>query len=418
MPGYGGTLAAVRCLGRQGIPVTVAAPADDVIAPARWSRHSARTVRCPPATDADGFLEWLLWFGARERRHVLYPTSDDLAFLISVHRDELSRYFDLYQPSSQAIVRLLDKKKLAEACASLGIPAPLAWFPRCEDDVERVAREAQFPVVLKARTQVRRVKQTKGIVVDTPAGLLAGFRSFLSEHEYFAGLAPHFEDFRQPMVQQYFSAAGQNVHSLSGFVDRSGKVLAVRASNKVFQRTQPVGLGVCFETAQVEAALVQTVEKLCASVGHFGVFEVEFLREGERALLIDFNPRFYSQMAFDAARGMPLPLFAYHAALGHDDALGTLAARAAESVEGATIYTQRFIFELILLAERLGGALPASEYARWRSWYAANRSRAVDVSIDPADPLPGLLHAVSEIASGFRALPRIVNGKGRSPRRA
>jgi predicted ATP-grasp superfamily ATP-dependent carboligase len=416
MPAYGGTLAAARALGRSGIPVTVAA--DEWIAPARWSRYATRVVRCASPTSFDRFLDWLLGFGKYEGRHVLYPTSDDQAFLIAANARALAEYFDLYQPSVQTLVRLLDKKALAEACRSVGVPVPQSWFPRDEADIVRIAREARFPVVIKARTQVCRVKQTKGVVVEGADHLLAGYRSFLSQHEYRPGLAPHFEDVRQPMVQHYCRSGGQRIYSLSGFVHRDGKVLGARASEKIYQRTQPVGLGVCFETAAVDPALVDAVERLCAEVGHFGVFEVEFVREEGTAMVIDFNPRFYSQMAFEIERGLPLPLLAYHAARGDDEALRGIAARAAASSDGAKIYTQRFIFELILLVERLGGTLSASEYARWRRWHSQNRARAADVFADPDDPLPGLCHVVNEVASGFRALPRVFLSGKRSPRYA
>ena len=53
------------------------------------------------------------------------------------------------------------------------------------------------------------------------------------------------------------------------------------------------------------APLAAAVARLCRGLGYFGAFEVEFLREGERRMVIDFNPRFYGQMAFDVKRGLP-----------------------------------------------------------------------------------------------------------------
>ena len=51
-------------------------------------------------------------------------------------------------------------------------------------------------------------------------------------------------------------------------------------------------------------------------IGYFGVFEAEFIRLGDERLLIDFNPRFFGQMGFDVARGLPIVGLAYEAALG------------------------------------------------------------------------------------------------------
>jgi len=48
------------------------------------------------------------------------------------------------------------------------------------------------------------------------------------------------------MVQQFFTEAAQGIYSISGFIDASGKRLAVRAANKVLQRPRKLGIGLCF----------------------------------------------------------------------------------------------------------------------------------------------------------------------------
>src|SRR6185436_8012837 len=102
MPGYGGTLAAVRCLGRAGIAVTVAS--DAPAQAASWSRWTTRRVRCPPPRDRPRFMRWLLEFGQREPGHVLYPTCDDLAFLFARGADEIRKSFLLYQPEVRTLL--------------------------------------------------------------------------------------------------------------------------------------------------------------------------------------------------------------------------------------------------------------------------------------------------------------------------
>jgi predicted ATP-grasp superfamily ATP-dependent carboligase len=55
MADYYGTLAAVRSLGRLGVPITVAE--SKLLAPARWSRYVTRRVGCPDVSDSEAFLE-------------------------------------------------------------------------------------------------------------------------------------------------------------------------------------------------------------------------------------------------------------------------------------------------------------------------------------------------------------------------
>ena len=69
------------------------------------------------------------------------------------------------------------------------------------------------------------------------------------------------------------------------------------------------------------------------SAGYFGMFEAEFIRLPGRSLLIDINGRLYNQLAFDVARGLPLPTLFYQGALGNDEAVAaaTVAAAGADS---------------------------------------------------------------------------------------
>src|SRR2546430_6977686 len=94
-PGWTGTLAAVRVLGRAGVPVIVM---DDRRLPhSRFSRHATRFVRCP-SLESGAFVEWLLEFGKREPGMVVYPTSDSLSYLYALHQDRLGKYFTLSLP--------------------------------------------------------------------------------------------------------------------------------------------------------------------------------------------------------------------------------------------------------------------------------------------------------------------------------
>ena len=211
------------------------------------------------------------------------------------------------------------------------------------------------------------------------------------------------------MVQRYFPRAAESIYSITGFIDETGELFAARAAVKVFQRTRPVGLGLAFAAAPLDLELAGTVARLCRVLGYFGVFEVEFVRADGRRMVIDFNPRFYGQMAFDVARGLPLPLLAWHAARGDRRALaeGIAGARRAPD-DGAAIYCHRFVFELALAAQRLSGSMTRAERDRWREWYHRHRSRAVDASADARDWLPGLVHAAAEVAPGLRALGGVI----------
>jgi predicted ATP-grasp superfamily ATP-dependent carboligase len=401
--GFYGTLAAARCFGRNGIDVTVAAPAK--LGPASWSRFVGRRVQCPPESQPEAFVAWLLDFGRREPlQHVLYPTSDELAWLVSVHREALSEFFHLYDPGVDAVYGLLNKRKLFEVGQTVGLRLPRTWFPESEADLEAVAREARFPVLLKPTTQILYSTHVKGHPVAEPAQLASEYSAFVQD-----GYAPMLVRFdpevARPMVQEFHPEAAQGIYSLSGFVDETGELFEVRGAMKVLQRPRRLGVGVCFESAPVRADLAEGLQRLCGRVGYHGVFEVEFIQTKEDFLLIDFNPRYYGQMGFDIARGLPLPLLAYHAALGDREAL-LREVQAARAWRGrGEVFCNRIALEMLLNLQRLSGALPVDEARQWRRWLEDHRAVSVDPLIDSDDLVPTAME-----------LAQILYGSARHPR--
>ncbi len=182
MPSYHGTLAAMRCLGAAGIPVTVAE--GNPLVPALWSRFAARRVRCPDPANPSRFMRWLLEFGAREPGHVLYPTSDDLAWLYSMHRDELAKRFVLRHPSPQVTYGLLNKIRLRTAAEAAGISMPRTWVPANDRDFAEIETTARFPVVIKPQTQILFQPHAKGVPVWRPQDLQRSYAEFSSATRY------------------------------------------------------------------------------------------------------------------------------------------------------------------------------------------------------------------------------------------
>jgi D-aspartate ligase len=400
MPTFGGTLAAVRALGARGIPVTVAG--SEFLAPARWSRYAQRFVRSPPPRKMEAFLEWLLRFGERQPGHFLYPASDDLAWLFASHAEELKRNFLLFQPPVQTVVQLLDKKKLHAACAEVGLDTMATWFPENVTDVERVLQELPLPIVIKPRTQVRLSTGNHGRLIEDRGDVVRRYTEWLARDVHHAGLEKDFGDVSSPMLQAFEMGASVGIYSLSGFVHRDGQLLGARAAMKVLQRPPRVGVGLCFEDAPVELDLLERVVNLCHRVGYFGVFEVEFVVDGEARSLIDFNPRFYGQMHFESARALPLPLFAYYAALEDETALKALAEEARGHDTAGSAYCFEFGHRMLMTLRWLAGTSSTAEASRWRQWRTAKGARLVDASADTEDWLPGLVAASAEMWNAAR----------------
>jgi predicted ATP-grasp superfamily ATP-dependent carboligase len=392
-----GTLAAVRSLGRAGVPVAVG---DSVrVAPAFFSRYATRRVHSPPASDGPRFLKWLQGFVDGER-YVVYPTSDELVFLLSAHRDELGDRLALYQPDLPTALRILDKRRLLDAARAAGFDAPDTWFPETGAEVERAAREADDALMIKPRTQAFLKNHRKGAVVPRGvASVRAAYEQFVREHTYGEPLVSTMPELTRPMLQRFHAEAVDRIFSVSGFRDREGEHVALLGAVKVLQRPRRLGIGLCFEAADVPRDVADRVRRLLAELSYFGVFEIEFIRtNGGRLSVIDMNPRFYNQMALDIARGLDLPRLAYAAALGDRDEVARLVEQAG-AADGDRAFCNRMGLRVLVGAQRLFGRMSSADAERWQSWVQAQErdGALVDSVAAEDDPRPRVVDAVGQL---------------------
>jgi predicted ATP-grasp superfamily ATP-dependent carboligase len=401
MPSYYGTLAAVRSLGRLQIPVTTASPRRFTIA--STSKYTGAHLSCPATTDSKQFLRWLDAFGNANVKHVLLPTCDDTAWLYARHREHLAANFHVGPLDIEAIHQLLHKRHLAEHARAAGLETPTTWFPETEQDLQRVLDEATFPVLVKPVTQVLFESRSKGLVVHRPADLCAAYRNFL-KLRHGREIVAYDSSVEKPMVQEYYAEAHTGIYNIAGYA-RAGKLHDVRAGRKVLQRPRALGIGVCFEEAPVEQPLVDGLERLLQRLNFSGVFEAEFVKLRRRALFIDFNPRFYNQMGFEVARGLPLPVLAYQDALPEQGPRLVPETRQSLATPGK-VFAHGTAFKVMIGAQRLSGVLSREEAQSWRGWYAAHEGSRVDAVSDPDDVWPARLDTLQMLQHHLRH-PRI-----------
>jgi predicted ATP-grasp superfamily ATP-dependent carboligase len=395
-----GTLAAARDLGGRGVPVVLAS--DAALPPARWSRHVTRTVRCPSTSDPERFLEWLHAFGDREPGHVYYPTSDDAAWLTALHHGTLSSRFRLYAPPLPALALLLDKGRLMSAAAEAGLAVPETWCPGDEAEVARLAAELPFPILLKPRTQVLSPGGHKGVRVERPADLAPTWVAWQRRAERQAPRAGGLPGAELPILQRCH-VAQESVYTVDGFAERGGRAVPMLACRKLLQHPRRSGPGIAFEAAPVEPAVGQGLRRLLAGAGFHGVFDAEFLEDGGRHLLIDLNPRFYNHMAFEVDRGLPLPWLAYLGALGEEGRLEeALAACAAPRIGPERVFAHRLPLRLLVLLQRLTGAMSGGEARRWREWLASHSQSLTDPSAGAGDGWPALADVLLHLKRALR----------------
>jgi D-aspartate ligase len=406
----GGTIAAVRQLDSSGLKVHIIW--SSLLDAAAWSRSISRRYRAPPESRTRAFLDRLLAIGYGNPGQVLLATSDETAWLYARYRSLLEKYFRLYQPSISVMRQILDKKLLAEATSRAGIAVLPSWFPQNRDDVNRIAASLPYPILIKPRTQVHRLRNNKGWIVATPEELIQKYSEIIEEENALNEDDPICEDAGRFILQQFVQVGSEGVQSVSGFIDQRGEHYVTRRSAKVFQRTPPVGVGVCYESVPCDRELSSSVNRLCRELGFFGIFEVEFVRLKEKWAVIDFNPRFYNQMGLDIHLGLPLPLLAYLDACDERQALADAVASAhGRETLSQTALFDHFTMKAILFVNRFVSLSTSKNDAYWRAWVKKNGRYSIDIASSDGDPLPRVIHALSEVHRGIKAFPRLFKSR-------
>ncbi|MGC1458373.1 MAG: hypothetical protein WA825_08870 [Steroidobacteraceae bacterium] len=393
-PGYSGTLAAARELGRRGIRVATVSASAGV--PTARSRFVAGHWRSPPTDDSDGLVEWLEKYGGENPGTVLYPTSDSFAWLQCAFASRISPHFLTYAPDIAAIESVLDKRRLHEACRMVGIETPATYFAESETEVLTAARQAPFPLLLKQRTQIFSKTATKGVLVNRPDDLLVQYRRFVAGNPHAPAVRARLPYASWPLMQEFRANAKYGSYLISGFVNSSHTEIAAKAAVKVLQYPRTLGIALCMEQAPLDQLLTERILALCKLTGYFGVFQIEFLTDGEHKLLIDFNPRYYHYMAFDIARGLLFPWYAQLGACGEEEALARALAQARAVPDAARLaFSSRLQFNEMVWAQCLTGTMSGSDVRRWRSWRRKNRDCIIDAVADPGDRWPETAAAVA-----------------------
>jgi predicted ATP-grasp superfamily ATP-dependent carboligase len=390
-----GSLAAVRCLGERGIPVFVLDA--QRFAPAAWSRHVVRREVMPKVRPVGQFIEALAAFGARNPGHVLYASSDDLAWAFAERETLLRRSFRLLTPAFACVARLLDKRELYAACGDAGIPVPHTWFPESLEDVDRASKAARFPVIVKPRSQVFFTSARKGVLVSSPRDLRWRYAAFAHDNRYEDAISLERPCIARPMIQELHTS--EPLYSISGFCDPRRGLFVARAARKVLQWPRRAGVGIAFEDAPLETALAEGLRRLCELTGFFGIFEAEFVCASDGMRLIDFNPRLFNQIAFDVERGLPSPYFAYLLAVGDADRLES-AVHAAQDLRfaGGAVFKHAAMIAWTRAAERIVGRTPEAVPSAMRN----GASIVVDAATDAQDWVPGIVESLQQVTRALQ----------------
>ena len=268
------------------------------LAAAGWQAHavghgdsrmlrSSRAVRsvhriCAPSEDPTAFVQSVrAALQALDAPVVLMAGDAELVALSSTNDAFLA---SCGVPDSQVVDAVLDKKRLADAAAEVGLATPQLW-----------AGTEGLPAVVKAALHYkdgRHEGRWEARVVRTSAGL----RHAMDEAE--AADVP-------VVVQQFVRGS---LMALNLVLDRHGTSIARAQQMTSTIWPRDAGRSARAVTVPVDDKLAAACGQLLAAAGWYGLVQLQFLLPaGGKPVLIDVNPRLYGSVALAVAAGSALP---------------------------------------------------------------------------------------------------------------
>ena len=300
------TLALVRALGRAGIGVTVGSTSVDSLAGS--SRYCAGRVRYPsPLEQGEQFQASVLSEMQSGNYQVLFPMTDITIILAAQMQDALKPYVRLPIATGEQIGQVQDKRQVLLAAQRIGIGCPETFMLHENEDLQTVAGQLHYPVVLKPRLSwLWRNGEwvSGGVQYAHDAEDLK--KKYLQSHS----LIPH------PLVQERIDGEGRGVFLLVW----NGQLKAAFCHRRLREKPPWGGVSVYRESMPFDRDIVEKSYQLLQAFGWQGPAMVEFKLDNrdKQLKLMEVNGRFWGslQLALDA--GMNFPFLYYRLAIGED----------------------------------------------------------------------------------------------------
>ncbi len=365
-------LAVARSLGRRGIPVI--ALDRDPAGYAFASKYVTAATLCPNVLeDETGFIDFLISLGrALKQPGVLFPCNDEWVLAVNRHRAALEPYFRIPFSGPDIVEPVLDKARLYQQAAELGIPIPRTWFLHAEV-LEQVAADLPYPCIVKPTEQraFYDAFQEKAWRISEPAALFAAIER-AGEHTLVA----------QEIVGQGLT----DFYSVCSYVGRDGPH-GVFVGRKLEQYPPQFGTG-CLVAAEQVPSIAERGMQILKTFGYRGISEIEFIYDAQEKeyKLLDINTRVWKWIGLPIAAGIDLPWLAY------SDVIGRPTRAEQRRDEMVWCYAKDYI-TLRLMGLGKETAQYVSQTA-WAELIAGKAELLVDAVIDPDDPMPAarMLH--------------------------
>ncbi|MDS0283704.1 ATP-grasp domain-containing protein [Haloarcula onubensis] len=296
-------LCVVRSLGKRGVPVTAASDSRRSLGALSTYAEDA-VVHQPPATAPAAFIDELVGVLEDGDYFAVIPVNDATTNVVSRAKARLEATgTTVGVPGWDRAKLAYDKARTFDIAASLSVPTPETHAPEGLDDVERLADDVDYPVVVKSRSKY--VRDAAGRLrlhrvgddsyADGPDALVATYRDVLATND-------HLNSF-PPLVQGY--VPGETTTTV-GLAD-DGDLLAWFQERRL--RTTPhSGGNSTVITGMRDQRMRDYAAEVVDALEWTGPLQIEFMHTpDDEYYLIEVNGRYWGSVPLAVDSGVDVP---------------------------------------------------------------------------------------------------------------
>ena len=251
----------VESLGRRGIPVHVVDRSPRAMC--RYSRWAKSYHRVPNFfEEPEAYARTLAGIARETKARVLIPVLEDVIPL-AAFREVLPEDLGFAHAPLEALRAANDKWEVTKLCSRLGVPCAESFVPESLEELERRAREFDYPAVIKTRLG----NAGKGVaIVSKRNELVPIYREIVARFSI--------PSERWPMVQEFL---GSDVSGVCMIYDRGRLVAATSESYLRCKEGNRFSTSVYRQSGH-DAEAVDSCRKVADALAWHGVVHFDLIR--------------------------------------------------------------------------------------------------------------------------------------------
>lgn len=300
-----GGLGAVRCLGRERVPVLWLDSGSK-----QFGFHSkyCTGIICPdPKSNPKEYIDFLLNLGMKlKHKGVLFPVRDIEVYTMLKYRSQLEEYFHIPMANLEIAEKLLNKNLFYKTLKKLGISHPKTYFPKDISEVEEISNKIVYPCILKPFHSAVFVLdfKTKLFKANSKEQLIQLYKKALSRNH-------------EVIIQEIIPGNARCMHGFNAYYDKNYKPNGSFMYRRIREWPHEMGNGCFIESVKIPE-IEEIVTPLIKEIKYYGIVDAEVRKDPRDSefKLIEINSRCWMQSSLPAKCGANLPYIAYLDTIG------------------------------------------------------------------------------------------------------